>query len=102
MVTFNFYTVAERHPNHNESVIYLRPTSSFGFEGFKPCETVAEYCWFGVDSDGTHNGIQISYDVDDPGVPEGCKLEVMFDGWIAEDNWLWIPIEEYWSTLDGV
>ena len=99
-VTITFYTFEEKKPKHQESIIWLRSISSFGFEGFDPTEVDVEYCWFEVDEEGYHTGDQVCYDSEDDSVPDGCKLEVMFDGYVATDDMLWIGVEEYWKCFD--
>jgi len=100
MITFTFNSVAERKPEHGQEIIYLKSRSSFGSEGFEPRETVVEYCWFGVDEDGYHDGNQIIYDPDGES-PEGCVLEILFDDYIAQPNDHWCAVDDYWSAIDG-
>ena len=42
-VQITFYTMAERKPKPNEEVIWLRSTSSFGYDSFEPQIVNAEY-----------------------------------------------------------
>ena len=32
---------------------------------------------------------------------EGHVLHMLFDGYIAEDNWLWCSVDDYWAALDN-
>lgn len=101
MLNIKFYSVAERKPKCGDEIIYLKPVSSFGSEGFRPTETTVEYCWFEKDEDGDFNGCQICYnegDENDP--PENCSLEIMFDDYIAQPDWFWCTIDEYWNYFD--
>ncbi len=99
-VSIIFYTMAERQPKHNEHVIWLRPTGSFGFDGFDPQEVNAEYCWFQLDEDGTFSGNQMMYSSRNKIAPAGYKLEIMFDGEVVDDFTLWCPVKEYWKYFN--
>ena len=118
MVTLKFYTLQDRIPSNGEEIVYLRSTSSFGYFGFEPKETTAEYCWFGYDGQGIHTGDQIGYDPDiDSNFKIGAtfvdeddphvywKLEVLFDEWCVTDfngnsrGFLWVPVDEYWDSF---
>ena len=114
-ITIKFYTVAERKPKYQEDIIYMKPSSSFGFDGFNTMECQVEYVWEGY-YEAEPTGNSVCYDpkedgikeigdyadlVDSPSVGgEFYKLELLFDGWIPEDNWLWTPVEEYWKSFE--
>ena len=113
-IAIKFYTVAERKPKHQEDIIYMIPCSSFGFDGFNTMECQVEYVWQGYDGeDPTGDSICYDPDPDVDGIrilgdelnyeTEGCyyKLELLFDGWIPDDTWLWTPVEEYWKSFEG-
>lgn len=101
MITFTFHSVTERKPEHGQDIIYLKHRGSFDFEAFEPRETTVEYCWFGVNEEGYHDGNQICYDPDEE-APEGCVLEIMFDGYIAQPNDHWCAVDDYWAAIDGM
>ena len=75
MITLNFYTLAEKTPKHNESIIYLDKKYSFDSYGFQPREINVEYSWELVESDGTHCGGSVGYDENDPTPPELSEEE---------------------------
>ena len=37
---------------------------------------------------------------DDGDTLEGHVLHTLFDSYIAEDNWLWCSVDDYWKALD--
>jgi hypothetical protein len=92
-VTFTFHTVAESKPAHGEDIIWLKKVQGF-HEGFDPRQIQVEYVW--DDEEGTTCGYNGEKEV------EGCTLKILFDGWEADDDDLWIPLEEYWGALDKV
>ena len=117
MITFTFYDLEDRIPSHGEEIIYLRRLTCFDMWGFEPHETTAEYCWFAYDRQGLSTGDQSVYDpetesnfrvedcVQDETEPHVYwKLEVMFDEYCVtvdgvKQNFLWVPVEEYWSSF---
>lgn len=111
MITLNFYTLAEKTPKHNESIIYLDKKYSFDSYGFQPREINVEYSWELVESDGTHCGVSVGHDENDPTPPElseeeiadGCRYELVIlaeDQYMNEDS-LWSPAEEFWESFTG-
>lgn len=90
-VTFTFYTVAEKKPEHGQDIIWLRKIRGF-HEGFDPRQIEVEYVW--DDEEGTtacYNGEEAE---------DGWRLKILFDGQEADEDDLWTPLEEYWATLD--
>lgn len=92
-VTITFYTVAEKRPEHGQEIIWLRKTSSFGYDGFYPRHIVVEYSW----DDG--EGCSCGYSPEDGDTLEGFNLRVLFDGEYAEESDLWLDVEEYWKCF---
>ena len=117
MITFTFYDLEDRIPSNGEEIIYLRRLTRFDMWGFEPHETTAEYCWFAYDRQGLSTGDQSVYDpetesnfrvgdcVQDETEPHVYwKLEVMFDEYCVtfddvKQNFLWVPVEEYWNRF---
>lgn len=99
-VTLTFHKVSEKKPEHGQRVVYLKPIGSSFAYGYDFRSTNVEYCWFSVDEDGFHDGMQISYDPKDTETPDQCVLEIMFDGWTNCDDWLWMDEAEYWAELE--
>lgn len=103
-VTITFYKISEKKPKHQEDIIWLRNTSSFDMEGFEPREIQAEYQWTELDEDGEPNGNGFIYeseeDLKDFENPDSVKLDILFDGYVATDDFLWVGVEEYWSFFE--
>lgn len=66
MKTFNFYSISEKTPKHNEDIILLRHRTVFDSEGFEPIHTSVEYQWAIIDSDGDDTGSAYCYEECDP------------------------------------
>ena len=100
-VQITFYRLSEKKPEHYEDIIWLKNTTSYGIvESFEPRELSAEYCWFEVDEDGNQTGNQCCYTDGDGDILEGHVLEILFKGYIAQPEWLWCSVEDYWNALD--
>lgn len=106
-VTITFNTVAEKPPMHYEHVIFLRPSSHFGFQGFEPKECVVQYDWMEVDAFGETTGNSACYDPETDSkynlgdIYEDHKLIITFDGMEATPDTLWINVNDYWKCFDG-
>lgn len=89
-VSITFYTVGERKPKNGEDIIYLLKRSSYGSEGFEPKECQVELTY--IDEEGT-------------GCCERCNEDdveqIIFGHNIVDDDWLWVPVEEYWNAFDN-
>lgn len=92
-ITITFQTVAEDKPTHNQEIVYLKPSTSFGFEGFSPRDCTAEYVWVEIDENGDDTGSQTIYNGED--TLEGHRLQLMFDCWFPGDSWLWCDAEAF-------
>lgn len=111
-VTITFYSIKEKQPHHGEDIIWLSKTSSYGYDGFEPRDIQAEYSWECVDKHGCSNGTSACFDPDtESGYKLGeivkiqgnlWKLQVLFDGWVADGNDLWIGVEDYWKYFEEV
>lgn len=99
-VQITFYRLSEKKPENYEEIVWLKCNSSFGYEGYEPREITVEYCWFEVDEDGNQTGNQCGYSKEDGDTLEGHELEIIFDSYIAEPDWLWCSVEDYWKALD--
>jgi hypothetical protein len=107
-VTITFHKVSEKKPEHQQSIIWLKTTYSFGYQGFEPREIQADYVWENVDEDGRINGCAACFDpetedVNDPEQiinGERWKLFLLFDGWCAHENDLWVDVDEYWKCFE--
>lgn len=95
MITFKFYTLAERRPNHNQEIIVLRKSSSFGMDGFSPSEGTCEYTWMYHDDSGS-----CGYSENDNHdyMHTIADLLIEFDGYIMDETFVWCPVEEYWDA----
>ena len=109
MITLKFYTLAEKTPKHNESIIYLDKKYSFDSCGFQPREITVEYSWELVESDGAPCGVSVGYDEFDTTPPElsedeiadGCRYELRILAgyqYMDEDS-LWSPEDEFWESF---
>ena len=98
-ITFN--RISEKKPKYHDVIIWLKNTTSYGIiESFEPREITVDYCWFEIDECGEYTGVQYCYSEDDGDTLEGHVLHTLFDGYIAEDNWLWCSVDDYWKALD--
>lgn len=99
-IQFTFYRVSEKKPKHNEEIIWLKSTSVFAYEGFEPKEVTVEYSWFEIDENGYPTGDQCCYSEEDGETLEDHVLQIIFDGYVVEDSWLWCSVDDYWKALD--
>jgi len=107
-VTITFHTVAEKVPNHGQEIIWLRKTSSFGYDGFEPQQVEVEYQLTELDEDGEDSGNAWSWCTEytykygeiltNDDVPQ--RVDMLFDCWHAQPTDLWIDLEEYWACFD--
>lgn len=90
------YTVAERKPQHCESIIWYRKESCFGYYGFNP--GFIEVCYQWIDTDFTG----VCYDGEDEQemLKEGYTLQILFDGYVAEPDWKYSLLDEWEEVLD--
>jgi hypothetical protein len=65
MITFDFYTIEDRPPNHNDEVVFLSKQNSFEVEYFNVRIGTIEYVWEELDENGEYNGNSVCYDADD-------------------------------------
>ena len=100
-IQITFYRISEKKPKHNDEIIWLKPTGSFGYYGFEPREITVEYSWTEVDEKGSETGNQCCYSEEDGEELEGHKLEIIFSGYTADDNDLWCSIDDYWACFDN-
>ncbi len=96
-VTLTFYKISEKKPNHGETIIWLEGISSFDAAGFMPREVTAEYNWIGIDLDGEDDGEIIAYNGETEMVE--CRLGILFNEYEAEDDFLWMPVDDYWKAF---
>ena len=107
-LNLNFYSFKEKMPKIGQEVLVLRKTASF-MEGYAPFEATVESHWEELE-DGQFNGSSICFYSEDPTPPEdwvtdnGAKvtyhLTLTINGETPEDDWFWMPIEKYWSSID--
>ncbi len=100
-VTITFHEISEKKPRHGQVIIWLRPTESFGYSGFNPTEIEVEYSWEDLDENADPTGDYISY-VENDKVPMGARLVILFGGIVVSNDSLWISLDEYWKSFDGV
>ena len=101
-VQITFYRISEKKPKHHDVIIWLKNTTSYGtIESFEPREIKVTSCWFEVDGDGEYTGNQYCYSDEDSETLEGHTLEILFDGYIAQPEWLWCSVDDYWAALDN-
>lgn len=100
-IQITFHRISEKKPKYHDVIIWLKNTTSYGIiESFEPREITVDYCWFEIDECGEYTGVQYCYSEDDGDTLEGHVLHTLFDGYIAEDNWLWCSLDDYWKALD--
>ena len=93
-VTIRLYSISQRRPVNGEKVVYVRRAHSFDSVSFQPEEADAEYSWFEIDEQGRLTGSQAGYREGDQ--PDASyRLEIMFNGMIADDDFWWCPVSEY-------
>lgn len=96
-VTMTWYTVAEKKPDHDQSIIWLKVTSSFDSYGFDPREITVEYQWSEVDEQGD-TGSAVCYEHGDEPL-EGHRLVILADGYEMNDTDLWMDVDDYDAIL---
>ena len=89
------YKIRWRRPEHGEEVVWYRRQSSFGFYGFEPVFTKAEYHW--QDDDCT--GVCYNGEDEEAMYNQGYILYVLFDGTIAELDDLYTPLDDWDRVL---
>jgi hypothetical protein len=100
-IQITFHRISEKKPKYHDVIIWLKNTTSYGIiESFEPREITVDYCWFEIDECGEYTGVRYCYSEDDGDTLEGHVLHTLFDGYIAEDNWLWCSVDDYWKALD--
>lgn len=85
------YNVKDRQPKHGENIVWYRRRSSFGFYGFEPVFTEAEYHWQDDDCTGICYNGEDEIDM----YSKGYKLYVLFDGYIVEPDDMYTPLDEW-------
>lgn len=108
-VTITFHRFGEKQPEHNQDIIWLEDTTSFGYSGFKPRHVSAEYYWQGVYLDSKGQLVPTGHDVGyspDLGEPEpdepsmSYKLSIMTNtGHPFTNEDLWVSEDEYWEAF---
>ena len=93
-VTITFHRINEKKPKDGESIIYLQKQSQFGFTGFAPGECDVEYSWLGT---GEFDGCQIGHNGESE--MEGYELKIIFGSEFAEDDDLWVGVDDYWDCF---
>lgn len=99
-VTFTFYKISEKKPEHQQEIVWMHPISSFDYYGFEPKSCTVEYQWSEVDEEGFATGNAICYIDGDTDTPENHKIEILFGSWYAKDDWLWMDINDYQELLE--
>ena len=108
-VTIKFHTISEKVPAHGQTIIHLRQTSSFGFQGFEPHEVEVEYQATEIDEDG-ETGNAVCWNPEDFAGREyldefqldgiSYRVDMLLDCFRAQPDDLWIGVEEYWKCFD--
>ena len=93
MITFNFYTVEEKTPLHNQHIMGLWSSKSFGMDGFRPVQTICEYMW--LYEDGTAYEYSEGDSLDD-----GRVLIITADGRVMDSDCVWCPLDEFFTATD--
>ena len=103
-VTITFHRISEKKPKHLEDIIWLRNTSCFDSFELEPRSIQAVYQWIGVDEDGYCTGNDFIYesieDIEYFDNTDSVQLGILFDGYRARDDDLWISLEDYWKCFE--
>ena len=97
-VTITFHTLKEKKPAHQESIIWLQKSGSFGFTGYNPRERTVTYDWAEVDEKGQHTGNYCCYDGEEE--LDGHRLEYYCSGFHLDEDDLWISVDDYWECFE--
>jgi hypothetical protein len=108
MIQLNFYSFGEKKPEIGDEIIFLRRGYSFDYEMFEPNSCTVEGQWFEL-HDGEETGSAIIYDPEDPipepevvdGVEVTYRLVLLVDGWVPDNNWYWMRVDDYWNSFDN-
>lgn len=90
------YKIGWRRPEHNEEVVWYKRQSSFGYYGFEPIFTKAEYHW----QDDECTGCCYNGEDEEEMYKDGWKLFVLFDGHLAGADDMYTPLDEWERVLD--
>lgn len=109
-IKLEFYSLEERKPKHQEDIVFLKRSYGF-FEEFQLIERTVEYCWFGLDKNGSLDGNQYCYSEETDSENkigdiitseiDGSKwiLYAMVDGYIMDEDYFWTTSDEYHNSL---
>ena len=108
MIHLTFYSGKEKMPDVGQDIIYMKHGGSFASEWFEPRQCSVEAQWLQLE-DGEYSGNSECYDVDDPTPPETTEIDgvavtyrlmLTADGLEVDDEFIWMPLEEYWGAFD--
>lgn len=103
-VSFTFYSLVERQPEHLEEVVWMRPVNACGSEGFDPRQIQVEYSWAELDENGWDTGTSFCYseETKDHFSSDKYRLDILFDGNVGDTGTYWCSIDDYFDTFDGI
>ncbi len=90
MLNLKFNSSKELLPRNGQNIVYLKQSSSFGYDGYALAS--AEVSYMQSDEDGTF------WEFDDPG--DGLLHVYIGNVDAAQDNVWWIDEEDYWKQFD--
>lgn len=107
MLTLKFHRFKDKQPKVGDDIIYLRAGHNFYGDtlGFKECTVEADWVMF---EDGCYSGVSFraergekfldSYIEDGKHITH--SLQLIFDGWYPDDDWMWALSKNVWKSFD--
>lgn len=108
MIHLTFYSGKEKMPSPGQEIIYMKHGGSFSSEWWEPRQCSVGAQWIQLE-DGEYSGNSEFYGVNDPSPPEPHEqdgvaitytLMLTADGYEIDDEFVWMPLEEYWAAFD--
>lgn len=107
MLTLKFHRFKDKQPKIGDEIIYLRVghNSYADTLEFKECTVEADWAVF---EDGNYSGTSFRAergekcpdDYMEDGKHITHSLQLMFDCWYPEDNWMWALSKNVWKSFD--
>ena len=107
MLTLKFHRFKDKQPNIGDEIAYLRVGHNPYADILKFRECTVEADWV-VFEDGCYSGTSFRAergekcpdDYVDDGKQITHSLQLMFDSWVPDDDWMWALSKNVWKSFD--